>query len=891
MVVRSLLLVAALVAALVAPAGVANAATTHVVDFDGAASVGSCDATTPAARSITEALARVVPGDTILVCPGVVVEPGQVIVEHSVTIASFDPGTRATVRPQVDTGTSGDDRGWWLVRPGVELTLRSLNIDGNGRRIHQALRFRGRGSVTDVDIHDVGYNETGPDYSGFGVVAFGDGPVSVTRTTFSEIGRVGALFFGSDTTGSLFAENTYVGKGSGSHLDYGVEVSQGAQVTIRDNLITRARGQAQSAVSAGVLLSTAFGAGTGATIATNVLSNNANGVFVDQTEGRPLGPVSINRNAITGNSVLGVAAAGGVTVDATCNWWGSTDGSRTRGGSGDGVADGVTAIPFLISSALDGRCATDPLVTAPATEVTVDEGSTAQLSGTYEAGTPEPVVFSASSGTVTSSGTNRGAWTWTATPEDGPSGSRTVTISADNGQVGTFAFTLVVANVPPSAVFDVPATAFTDRPFTVSLRNATDVSVPDREARLSFAFDCGTGSGFGAYGPSTSTDCVVDRGGRRTVRGAVRDRDGGVREYSSVVEVFSPDGDGAPDRSAAGTVSPGGTVSTGEGAATPTDPIVTRVDTPVGGDVTIEEGPAGGPTPVDHKLLVWGARITAPAASPAEPLELTFRLDADLLPPPIPGTGVANVVPVRDGRPLLPCRGAEGADPDPCVVHRLTSGDDLVLVVRASTAGSFDFGEPTVACPDVGVPATAFTDDDGNVHRDAIACAALWGLVNGTSTTTYEPARTVTRAQLASTIARLLGLAGVSLPASPPDRFTDDDTSVHELAIEQLAAIDVLDGRTATTFAPNDPLTRAQLASVLARAYAALLGEELPPGPDAFTDDDDSVHEANIDAVAAAGLANGVGGGRFDPQAAVRRDQAASFLTRLLGVWYADFRA
>jgi hypothetical protein len=889
--VRSVLLAVVTAAATIVPAAPSMAAATHVVDADGAALAGDCDAQVSAAATITEALARADDGDTILVCPGVVVEPGQVVVRDDVTIASTYPTVRATVRAGRDTGTAGDDRGWWLIEAGAELTLRDLDLDGDSRRIHQGLRFRGHGSVTDVGLHDIAYEESGPSYSGFGIVAFGDGPVAVTRATFSEIGRVGALFFGVETSGSVLAESTYVGKGSGDHLDYGVEVGAGAEVSIRDTVVTRARGRAQNAVSAGLLLSTAFGGGVGATLTGNTLSNNANGIFLDDGSGRGFGPLDLERNAIDGNTVLGVATSGDVRADATCNWWGATDGPETHGGSANGVASGISVEPFLATGDLDGRCARTPALTADTDAVTVDEGSPATVRGTYTAGTSAPVEITASTGTLARTGNNHGRWTWTAAPDDGPADSATVAITADNGRVDRVDVTLTVDNVRPSARLDAPATAFTGRAFPVHLRQPDDPSLADREAGLLFAFDCGAGTGFGPYSDRSSIECEAERGGRRTIRGRIRDQDGGSREYTSVVEVSSPDGHGSPERSAVGTVSPGGSVSTGDGAATPSDPIITTVETPSGGDVAIEEGPPAGPRPLDHVLLVWGSRITAPTERARMPLTLEFRLDADLLPPAIPGTGLPNVVPARGGEVVLPCTSATAAAPDPCLASRRMDEDDLVLTVRSPTGGAFDIAEATVACPRVGVVRAPFDDVDGNVHRDAIDCAVAWGLASGQTSSGYHPSGSLSRGQVATLVANLLQRFGVVLPASPEDRFADDDTSVHEFAIGQVAAVGVMHGRTGTRFAPDDDLTRAQLATVLATTYETLRGEALPSGRDRFRDDDGSTHEASIDRVAAAGLTRGRDAERFGPALAVRRDQAASFLTALLNLAYRDLRA
>lgn len=888
--ITSVATAAATALALLVPGTAASAAgATIVVDADGRATATSCDATATAPKTVAAGLAASSAGDTVLLCPGTTVETSQVVVAHDVTVRSVDPLNPTVVTAGYDTASSGDARGWWLVRAGAHLQLRDLVLSAAGRKVHQGVRVRGTASVRDIEVRDLGYNPSGPDRSGIAIVAFGDGPVEVTGSTFRRIGRVGALFFGAATSGSSFRDNDYVGKGPGDHLDYGVELGSGAQVTVADNRVTDARGRAEGAVSAGVLISTAFGGGAGGAITGNTFTRNVDGVFVDDGSGNGLGALTIARNALSGNDELGVSAVGSV-VDATCNWWGATDGPSSVGGSGAAAAPDVEVIPFLVSPDLGGRCSTTPQVVLDTTVVTTDEGQQVVVTGSYQAGTPEAVAIAATLGSTAKLGTNVGTFTLTTPVLDGPRDSTRVTVTGDNGEVGSAELALTVTNVAPSGRFDAPSTAFTDTAFTIALRSATDPSPADRAAGLSFAFDCGSGAGFGAFSSSSTTSCTAARGGRRTVRALVRDVDGGNREYVRVVEVTSPDGDGAPDRSASGTVGPGGEVSTGTGAATPSDPVTTTVVTPSGGDVTIEEGPPGTVAPEQHRHLVWASSVIAPRETVDRPLAITFRIDADLLPPDIPGTGLPNVVPVRDGVAVAPCTG-DGATPDPCLSSSYRLGDDLVLVVRTTRAGSFSFAEPLVACPSVGTARAPFTDVDGNVHRDAIDCAVRWGLVNGATATTYAPARVISRGQVASIVSQLLTLSGVALPQSPPDAFTDDDGTVFEAAIDEVASIGVMKGTSATTFSPARPLTRAQLASILAAAYEVMLGEPLADGPDAFADDDGSVHEANIDATAAAGLVQGRDDTRFEPSWSVNRAQGASFLTRLLDVWYVAFRS
>ena len=186
------------------------------------------------------------------------------------------------------------------------------------------------------------------------------------------------------------------------------------------------------------------------------------------------------------------------------------------------------------------------------------------------------------------------------------------------------------------------------------------------------------------------------------------------------------------------------------------------------------------------------------------------------------------------------------------------------------------------ACDPVEVPGAGFLDVGANVHREAIDCLAWWDIIHGTTDTTFAPQAKIRRDQVASVIARLLVAAGVELPTSPPDAFTDDDGNTHEDNINALAELEVILGKTATTFEPSALVTRGQVASILARAYEVATGGALPAGDDAFTDDDGTTHEDNINAVAAAGWVNGTGDGMFEPGANATRAQLTSMVARML---------
>lgn len=220
-------------------------------------------------------------------------------------------------------------------------------------------------------------------------------------------------------------------------------------------------------------------------------------------------------------------------------------------------------------------------------------------------------------------------------------------------------------------------------------------------------------------------------------------------------------------------------------------------------------------------------------------------------------------------------------EPDELLTVTLTNPQGSALGTRASGAITIKDDDGNIVCPD---PATTtFGDVAGtNVHSPAIACLQELGIAQGDDGE-FSPAKDVTRAQMASFIARVIEEAGGTLPSGPPDAFDDDDGTFHEPRINQLAAADVIDGFPDGTFRPNAKVTRGQMAKFIASAYAYITGEELPtPSQDFFDDDDGSTHELDINRIAAAEIVRGFTDGTYRPNVNVRRDQMASFLLNLL---------
>jgi glucose/arabinose dehydrogenase len=170
------------------------------------------------------------------------------------------------------------------------------------------------------------------------------------------------------------------------------------------------------------------------------------------------------------------------------------------------------------------------------------------------------------------------------------------------------------------------------------------------------------------------------------------------------------------------------------------------------------------------------------------------------------------------------------------------------------------------------VVAPPFSDVASSIHINAITWLYYEGITGGCGGGRFCPTASVTRQEMASFLVRAL-----DLPATGRDFFTDDEGSIHENDINRLAAAGITGGCTATRFCPTSRVTRQQMASFLVRAL------DLPgTGTDFFTDDEGSIHENDINRLAAAGITGGCTATTFCPHASVTREQMAAFLERAL---------
>ena len=154
-----------------------------------------------------------------------------------------------------------------------------------------------------------------------------------------------------------------------------------------------------------------------------------------------------------------------------------------------------------------------------------------------------------------------------------------------------------------------------------------------------------------------------------------------------------------------------------------------------------------------------------------------------------------------------------------------------------------------------------FADTQNHWAKDAIDFVSARELVNGISATRYAPDASATRAQLWTILAR------------QNDADLTGGSIWYEKAQNWAKEKGISDGMN-----PNGTINRAQMVTMLWRA----MGQPAPTAAATFTDvSADSYYAQAVAWAIENGITTGVGGGRFDPNSTCTRAQIATFLYRL----------
>ncbi|WP_168735956.1 InlB B-repeat-containing protein [Cohnella fermenti] len=150
--------------------------------------------------------------------------------------------------------------------------------------------------------------------------------------------------------------------------------------------------------------------------------------------------------------------------------------------------------------------------------------------------------------------------------------------------------------------------------------------------------------------------------------------------------------------------------------------------------------------------------------------------------------------------------------------------------------------------------------------------AYIFGFPNGT----FGPERTMTRAEMATILARLFVVNGRQASVT----FTDIASGYWAKdAIDKVTATGMMSGYPDGRFKPEAPITRAEMAAILVRLPVTNVRGSVED----FVDIDGHWAEAAIKRAAASGIVNGYVDGTFRPDRTLTRAEAVTILNRLLG--------
>ena len=156
------------------------------------------------------------------------------------------------------------------------------------------------------------------------------------------------------------------------------------------------------------------------------------------------------------------------------------------------------------------------------------------------------------------------------------------------------------------------------------------------------------------------------------------------------------------------------------------------------------------------------------------------------------------------------------------------------------------------------------------------------GIMDGVSAETFAPNATLTRGMIVTILYRMENKPAVT----GASKFTDVDANEwYGAPVAWAAGNGIVTGYSETTFGPNDPVTREQLAAILYRyaVYKGMSAVTLEQNPSRFTDADQISAYAvpAMNWAVGKGLINGADG-KLSPKASATRAQVAAIIHRYL---------
>ena len=282
----------------------------------------------PGYSTIQAAISAASSGDVIQVSAGTYLQAQQLVIDKNLTLTGAGKATTFIKADLNLTGGSATDPALIKVNTGVTFNFSGFTVDGDfpAHQVRMGLITYGTGG-TISDNNFINVSLAAGSYDGRGVVVYGTG-VTVSNNTLSNIGRIGIMvrkaYYGTQVGSATVSGNTFMGKGEGLQLDYGIEVGAAASATLSGNNISNCKGVAyDNSTSAGILATDYYATGTTVTISGNTLNDNRVGIALgygvnDATT------ASISGNTFTNHTINNLQYTANLNFDKNATFTGNT---------------------------------------------------------------------------------------------------------------------------------------------------------------------------------------------------------------------------------------------------------------------------------------------------------------------------------------------------------------------------------------------------------------------------------------------------------------------------------------------------------------------------------------------------------------------------------------
>ena len=213
------------------------------------------------------------------------------------------------------------------------------------------------------------------------------------------------------------------------------------------------------------------------------------------------------------------------------------------------------------------------------------------------------------------------------------------------------------------------------------------------------------------------------------------------------------------------------------------------------------------------------------------------------------------------------------------------NGKPQLLANSSYDNGRLIFSRNSLSTYGVGymAPAPAFADTAKHWAKDNIEFVASRNLISGTSATTFAPNTAITRADFLMALGRL---SGADVSGYTTSSFADVKTSEPAMPyIEWAVKNKIVQGIGDGKFGPALSITRQDM-TVMMQNYAKATGYKLPDSVETVTFQDNAkiaaYSKAAVKAIQQAGVMQGKGSNIFDPQGNATRAEASTILRRFV---------